>query len=224
MSRELWKLQRSMRRILGRPALRICAESELGLSLEQSGAWGVHRPGLVVVADAVAAEPVLLNSVIAHECGHAALLEPESVAVPESDLAQLQVLLSVPWRLWGLHQGEPWAGHDSRWIRAVCHVVHRMRGHGLVTVTAAVADLALYGLQSSLSEYVDALGDEPAALDWVPIDEVLARPAPAEFESLWIADCQRSGFVGSSAERKSDVDVTGGTSTKSGAGRRRRRT
>lgn len=50
MSRELWKLQRSMRRIIGRPGLRICAELELGLSLEQSGAWGVHRPGLVVVA------------------------------------------------------------------------------------------------------------------------------------------------------------------------------
>ena len=221
MSGELWRIQRVMRKILGRPALRICAESELGLSLKSSGAWGLHRLGLIVVADAVVDEPVLLNSVIAHEAAHAALSSESEL---EPDLSGLQVLLANPWRSWPLHRGEPWSGHDARWIRAVCHVVHRAKAWGLVTVTAAVADLSLYGLQSSLSEYMDALGDEPAASDWLPLGEALARPAPAEFEELWAADVRRSVVMGSKSERKSDEFERSGTSAKSGAGRRRRRT
>jgi hypothetical protein len=222
MSRELWKLQRSMRRILGRPALRICVAGELGLSLGQSGLWGLHRSGLIVVADEVVDEPVLLNSVVCHEAGHAASsseLEPEL----EPDLSGLQVLLSNPWKEWPLHRGSPWAGHDSQWVRAVLHIMHRAKAWGLVTVPEAIADLSgQYGL-SSLSEYTAALGNEPNRLDWVPIDEVLARPLPAEFEELWAADVRRSGFVGSIDKGKSDDHVTGGTSTKSGAGSKRSR-
>jgi hypothetical protein len=204
--------------------LRICAESELGLSLKWSGAWAVHRPGLVIVADAVVDEPVLLASVLCHECGHAALLEPESVSESELDLAGLQSVLSSPWRSWGLHQGELWAGHDWKWIRAVLHVVHRAKAWGLLTVPEAVADLSgQYGL-SSLGDYSAALGHEPAALDWLPLAEALARPAPAEFEELWAADVRRSVVMGSKSERKSDEFERSGTSAKSGAGRRRRRT
>jgi hypothetical protein len=220
MSGELWRLQRSMRRILARPALRICSESELGLSLKWSGAWAVHRPGLVIVADAVVDEPVLLASVVCHEAGHAALSSESEL---EPDLSGLQVLLANPWKEWPVHQGAPWAGHDSRWIRAVCHVVHRMKAWGLVTVQELIADLALYGLQGSLGDYSAALGGEPAALDWLPIIEVLSRPAPAEFESLWAVDVQRSGFVGSIDKGKSDVVVTDGAGCSTGSRRPRGR-
>jgi hypothetical protein len=215
MSGELWRIQRVMRKILGRPALRICAESELGLSLKSSGAWGLHRLGLIVVADAVVDEPVLLASVVCHEAGHEVLV-PESVAVPESDLAGLDVLLSSPWQTWPLHRGAPWSGHDWKWIRAVVHIQHRMQGHGLVTVPAAIADLSAYGL-SPLTSYAEALGDEPSRLDWVPVTEVLARPCPAEFESLWTADVQRSLSVESLSERVHHEFERSGTSCDTGS-------
>jgi hypothetical protein len=190
----------------------------MGLSLEQSGAWGVHQPGLVIVADTVVDEPVLLASVVAHEAGHEALV-PESVAVleSESDLSGLQSVLSSPWRSWRLHQGELWAGHDWKWIRAVCHVAHRMRGHGLLTVTELVADLSgQYGL-SSLGDYSAALGAEPSRSDWLPIIEVLARPAPAEFEELWAADVRRSVGVESMSERVHHEFERSGTSCNTGS-------
>ncbi len=220
MSGGLWRIQRVMRKIIGRPGLVVCSESEMGLSLKPSGAWAAHLPGRIILADEVIDEPVLLASVAVHECGHEAL-SPESVAVSEPDLAGLQSLLGSPWRSWGLHQGELWAGHNLPWIRAVVHIQHRMRGHGLVVVPAAVADLRLYGL-SPLASYTAALGDEPSRLDWVPLAEALARPAPVEFEELWAADVRRSLGVGS-IEGKSDEFERSGTSAKSGAGSRRRR-
>ena len=220
MGGELWRLQRAMRRILGRPSLRICSESERGLSLGQSGAWAAHIPGLVIVSDAVIGEPLLLASVVAHECAHEVLC-PESVAA--EDMSGLQPVLSRPWRSWPSHLGPSWAGHDARWIRAVCHVIHRMRGHGLATVPAAVANLQLYGLKSSLCDYVEALDGEPSQLDWVPICEALARPVPAEFESLWTADVRQSLGVELSKERVDHEHGIAGTSRGSGSRKSRGR-
>jgi hypothetical protein len=171
----------------------------------------------VVVADEVAGEPVLLASVVAHECGHELLSSESESLSPESDLSGLQSVLSVPWKEWPVHQGSPWAGHDSRWIRAVCHVVHRMKAWGLLTVPAAVADLKIYGMQGSLGDYSAALGDEPAALDWVPLAEALARPAPLEFEELWAADVRRSVGVESMSERVHHEHVVDGAGYNTGS-------
>ena len=81
----------------------------------------------------------------------------------------------------------PRIGHGPEFLRACCHLVHRMQQRGWETRLPQVIDNDFYSL-SSTSLYRNALGDEPSRLaDW-PITSIATIPPPQKFLDQWNAD------------------------------------
>ena len=85
-----------------------------------------------------------------------------------------------------LTPSEPWAKHDARYIRAVCHLTHRMRRSLPDLKYSHVYDSDLYGVSPS-GLYAASLAGELLDSNG-SIRTILASAPPAEFRDLWRAD------------------------------------
>lgn len=135
---------------------------------------------------------MLFDSMVLHEFTHIVSAGVSFEICPESDPEQLRDLVQMPSAEWPSHTGPlRWAGHDCRFIRALCHLHHRMQSRGHWVSLSLAFSHESYGL-SSVEEYADALGDECQRKDWLPMSEALALPMPAKFQKLWTDDVVRS--------------------------------
>ncbi len=78
-------------------------------------------------------------------------------------------------------------GHGPSWIRACCHLVHRLRQRGWECRLPMVIDNDFYSL-SSTSLYRNALGDEPSRLAAWPLTAIGQLPPPQKFLDQWNSD------------------------------------
>lgn len=130
----------------------------------------------------------LFDSMVLHEIAHVVELGVTSQSCPPNDQEQLRELVQTPWTEWAAHSGAVrWFGHDLRYIRTLLHLHHRMesRGHRVCLPLAFCHES--YGL-SSITEYADALGDEPQRTSWLTLADAMAGPMPEEFTKLWGRD------------------------------------
>ena len=194
----LQRLRHIAARILGSP-IEIELDHMVGLKLHESCAacWTSNlsddRQSIVIRAQglpsSVREAHIVLNSLVAHELGHAVL---QGQGPTKADFAGLEKIVATHIGEWPAHFGDiPWLGHDARFIRGMIHVGHRLSNQGLSLCMPAAFDHRSYGL-SHIDGYVEALGDEPATNDWLPIIEALDRPMPAEFWELWGRDVANS--------------------------------
>ena len=189
MNEHLRRLQQAARRILDSPGLQIRTADELELTVHSGVAALACEASIVIASDEVPnglAGRIVLNSLVAHEMGHLNGTRPleKGDAITRAVAAEV----CLPWREWQEHRGPlRWAGHDSKFIRRLIHIIHRLENRGFrIEPTWAFNDEE-YAL-SALAAYSEALGDEPARHDWRPLLDVLAKPAPAEFTKLWGRD------------------------------------
>lgn len=77
--------------------------------------------------------------------------------------------------------------HGTDWLRACCHITHRMQKRGWPVFLPMVINADFYGISSTAS-YSRALGDEPERLFEMPITEINNIDAPTAFLDLWNCD------------------------------------
>ena len=80
--------------------------------------------------------------------------------------------------------------HGTDWLRACCHITHRMQKRGWPVFLPMVINTDFFGI-SSTSVYSRALGDECVRLEHLPITDILLYDAPNEFIDLWQSDLDR---------------------------------
>ena len=80
--------------------------------------------------------------------------------------------------------------HGTDWLRACCHITHRMQKRGWPVFLPMVINTDFFGI-SSTSVYSRALGDECVRLEHLPITDILLYDAPNEFLYLWKSDLAR---------------------------------
>ncbi len=135
---------------------------------------------------------MVFDAIVLHEASHIATSAVTSEICPVDDSESLRDLVQVPWREWKSHSGAIlWTGHDSKFIRALCHLHHRMESRGHWVSLDLAFSHTLYGL-SSAEKYADSLDDECRSKDWLPLSEALSRPMPEKFVKLWQDDVVRS--------------------------------
>ena len=135
---------------------------------------------------------LVLDAIILHEAAHIVASAVTSAICPDADTEALRDLVQTPWREWQSHSGPfRWAGHDHKFIRALCHLHHRMQSRGHQVSLNLAFNHESYGL-SSAERYAEALGGECERLNWKPLKEALGGPMPAEFQKLWQDDVVRS--------------------------------
>lgn len=184
LQRHQERLERAVRTIVGE-RVRIVSAASCGLSVSPDVA--AFACGLMIVISRPIDDAILLNSLVTHEAAHVVLGSKIDV-----DLQALSPAVTSPWRQWPAHAGAyKFHGHEAPYIRALCHISHRLSGMGFPSLPGWSFQHRQYGL-SSLARYTKALGDEPQRLSWVPLCEVLSRQAPAAFERLWAGDVVRS--------------------------------
>jgi len=183
--------QRTIRLMTG-ARVSVVFDDAVGLELS-AGVVGLHSRslagdrGVIVVRRNTlpdnATAGLVIDAIVVHELAHELLSEEQ----PQDLREFVQSIVCKHWRTWPIHSGLPWAGHDQRFIRALLHLIHRAAGHGVRVCLPAAFDHELY-LLSSLEEYQAALGDEPRETDWIPLADVLGKPAPSAFLNLWSRD------------------------------------
>jgi hypothetical protein len=135
---------------------------------------------------------MVLDAVITHEAAHIVANDVTSAVCPDVDNQSLREVVQAPWWEWKAHSGpHKWAGHDFRFIRALCHLHHRMQSRGHWVSLNLAFNHEAYGL-SPAEQYAEALGGECERLSWRPLREALGGPMPAEFQKLWQDDVVRS--------------------------------
>jgi hypothetical protein len=78
-------------------------------------------------------------------------------------------------------------GHEVSFIRIALHLVHRAQQLGVAISPAAVYASHRYGV-SHISEYLDALGNEPTNFADRTIRQIVAEDPPRAFAELWNSD------------------------------------
>ena len=157
------------------------------------------QPAIVVVDDELRSgrhkpdgAAMVFDAVVLHELAHIVVSAVTAEICPHDDNESLRDLVRTPWREWKAHAGPAlWTGHDSKFIRALCHLHHRMRSRGHWTSLSLAFNHEAYGL-SAAEEYAEALGDECRSKDWLTLSEALGGPMPAKFQKLWLDDVVRS--------------------------------
>jgi hypothetical protein len=191
LQRHRERLQQASRRITGQP---VCIVSAASVGLTVSPEVAALATGHHIILNREFGETdgqLLMTAFTAHELAHVVTAnKPEH---PDTvDSVTLSPVVSKSWREWPSHQGPfRWHGHDAQFIRTLCHVAHRMRGHGLPVVLPWAFHHRAYGL-ASLERYAKALGDECQSKDWLPLLEAMSGPMPEKFSKLWTADVLRS--------------------------------
>ncbi len=147
-----------------------------------------------------AAAACMFDAICLHELAHIVERGINAENGTAIDAAILRGIVATPWTEWPLHSPAKWAGHDLKYIRVLCHLLHRSKSRGLWVSPELAFGHEDYGL-SPLSEYADSLGDEPQLTSWLPLSQALNRPAPDEFKQLWSRDVVASLMVGNALER-----------------------
>ena len=128
---------------------------------------------------------IMFDSLVIHEAAHIATECHVPVDVPTNELTEL---IQTPPATWPEYSNKPkWATHDARFIRALCHIHHRFESRRIRVILDQAFDHESYRL-SSIEAYRAALGDEPKSTSWLPLREVLSRPMPDAFKTLWTRD------------------------------------
>jgi hypothetical protein len=163
--------------------------------LESAGRWHGRGFACVIAEDRCDSERVAVGMVL-HEAGHA-LARAWDYSNAEPLRADQLLFDSLTCAAAVADESktappdcEPFAGHDAAWIRCCAHLTYRARSLGVPLGLADVADTASYGL-SPCRDFELALGDEPARCAAMSFRELLATPAPEEFECLWRWNCAR---------------------------------
>lgn len=139
---------------------------------------------------------MLFDGIVLHELAHIVEMSITAQRCPAGDSEMLRELVQIPHTEWLEHSGPyRWAGHDCRFIRALCHIHHRMASRGHWVSLSLAFDHDAYGL-SHIERYADELAGECQAKDWLPFNEVLALPMPEGFRKLWTDDVVRSVRAG----------------------------
>ncbi len=153
-------------------------------------------PGIVFVDQWPGSDAATLavgfDAIVTHELAHVVESDLTSANCREDGGGELRSLLSKPRTDWPAHAGSiRWKGHDVRFIRALCHLVHRLESRGLPISHESAFVHRAYGL-SPLKRYRASLGDEPSRNSWRPLADVLAEPFPEKTQQLWARDVSRS--------------------------------
>lgn len=128
---------------------------------------------------------ILFDSLAIHEAAHLATECHVPVDVPTNGIIEL---IQTPPATWPGYANRPrWATHDARFIRALCHIHHRFESRKVRVILDQAFDHERYGL-SSIEAYREALDGEPKTTSWLPLHEVLSRPMPDAFKTLWTRD------------------------------------
>jgi hypothetical protein len=153
-------------------------------------------PGIVFVNEFPSCDARTLacvfDAILSHELAHVVELGLTSANCLEGGGAELRTLIGTSRKLWPAHAGPVrWLGHETLFIRALCHVIHRLESRGLRICEGAAFSHKSYGL-SSLAKYRASLGEELSRNSWRPIAEVMTDPLPAKTQQLWARDVSRS--------------------------------
>ncbi len=153
-------------------------------------------PGIVFVDEWPGMDAATLaagfDAIVAHELAHVVESDLTSANCREDGGGELRSLLGKPHTEWPAHAGLiRWRGHDVKFIRCLCHVVHRLESRGLPVSHEAAFVHRAYGL-SPLAKYRASLADELTRNSWRPLADVLREPLPAKTQTLWARDVSRS--------------------------------
>src|SRR5262249_10120013 len=123
-------------------------------------------------------------AVLLHEAAHV-LTEPDGAPLQAAELAGIQREIRA-FAMRPQRRGVPlWDGHGAEYSRAALHLIYRASRLGVfVEPHQIVGGMARYGLSHGC-HFVEALGDEPAALADLPIGAALARPPPRSLLEFW---------------------------------------
>lgn len=134
------------------------------------------------------------NSILCHEAGHVVDLwsagvpsfEPKS---PVEYVESIQSQVQLEPQQWAGHVSPVvrWLGHEDRYIRATCHIAHRMNERCSPVDNGIVWPADYYEL-SSFDEYSEALADELIEREGDDIGTILKSEPPPEFAELWLRD------------------------------------
>lgn len=158
-------------------------------ALIAAGRWtGCFPTSIIFVAPPTA-------ELLIHEMSHALpAREPLADIEPTDVEREVQAVQVRRWAA-GEHYTDPdrlpWIGHDARWIRRVCHLVHRAERLGIdlrpVDVRCGGPD---YGLQHDLCGYRAALNVEPYQYYRATFDVIDKAPLPELFVRTFADDAQ----------------------------------
>jgi hypothetical protein len=128
-------------------------------------------------------------AVALHELAHV-LQQPLSLDTPATSLSEEREGLLAAWCRQPIAVSSvPWQGHDAKFIRVLCHVLHRAEQAGIDRVPRSVAfPNHAYGL-SNLEQYEAKLQAELDTFTGT-FAELQKTPPPAEFVTLWRQDVQ----------------------------------
>ncbi|MFN3297555.1 hypothetical protein [Caldimonas sp.] len=160
--------------------------------------WRGRGPCMVIrdAAFAGCAEPRAIEltflAIAIHELAH--VLERDqpfrdrsdltSEAIQQQALANGRQVASEPSQA---QRDQPWIYHNARFSRVAIHLRHRAGLLGVPVSAALLCAGPAYGL-SPASEYVKALGDEPARLLGDSFRTIRQSQVPDPFFRLWTAD------------------------------------
>jgi hypothetical protein len=139
-----------------------------------------------------------LSSLLVHELAHAAACRWEQAAMGSHELPPCDVSADalreefrhppIPTNL--PKHIPPFAYHESRFLRACAHVRRRMTRSGIWSRSHWCVNATAYSL-SPFEWYENALGDETAKREELPIVEAISGGLPAEFAAIWRSDVLR---------------------------------
>lgn len=131
----------------------------------------------------------VLDAHVVHEASHIVNTMHVDKDCPHHGLNDL---VQTRWQSWPNYSGLPlWSTHDLRFVRGLCHIAHRFESRGHALAMPYTFQHERYGL-SPIETYQAALGDEPRSTSWLPVREVLAKPMPDAFVTLWSQDVVKS--------------------------------
>ncbi len=155
--------------------------------LRRLGRWAGHWVAAIVFV----VEPTI--EMLLHELAHILPVKPPIVDDCDEPTAEQRGYQNGQLLAWAAHarQGEPWAGHDLKFIRRALHLAHRAESLGLSIkrqkMLIAGED---YGL-SNVSDYADALASEPQRMSNRTFTQIEDEPLLPPFVRLFVKDASR---------------------------------
>ena len=132
-----------------------------------------------------------LNAILAHELAHCCDMWPGPLPVYPASAAsiavEVQSQVALTPRDWHGPNLPKWFGHEERFLRALCHVQHRMECIGLPVDSYLAFPDDYYDLDR-FECYVENLRCEMASRQGEPISEILKSEPPKLFTELWQVD------------------------------------
>lgn len=117
-----------------------------------------------------------LRAIICHEAGHVLDLWCKELPVYHIDAATLsgivQKQIALPPLNWHGNHVPAWHGHESKYIRSLCHIIHRMESIGLPVDSWMCFQSDLYQLDL-LNCHIENLRPELASRQGEPITQIL---------------------------------------------------